>query len=67
MGGVCPECGFVHPPVQPGSCPAAKHKKMMETNNGREIVNFISRLTTHLEKMDDPRPTINSLKLTLKW
>lgn len=61
----CKECGWIHPPVV-GPCPAAKLKKMHESEKGKTITNFVSDLSDALYSSEDWEKNIRLIKSMLK-
>jgi len=49
----CNECGYIHPYTPKGQCPVVNAKKMGETDKGKKILEFISKLSSILHKSDD--------------
>lgn len=61
----CKECGWEHPIID-GPCPAAKLKKMQDSDKGKKVAEFITKLTDVLHKSDNWEGQIRTVKTILK-
>ena len=58
----CKECGFIHPPSPPGMCPIAHASKQQESEQSKEVAEFINVLVQHLYKSPNWKQEIEAMK-----
>ncbi|MCK5020446.1 MAG: hypothetical protein KAS32_25645 [Candidatus Peribacteraceae bacterium] len=61
----CRECGSLHPPVKPGTCPVANGKAMAETTQGSDVVEFTGILARFLNEKPNYKEYIERIKQAL--
>lgn len=58
----CGECGMIHPPSPPGMCPIANANKQQESEQSKEVADFITVLVKHLYSSPNWKQEIEAMK-----